>query len=201
MTQPLPKQNRQPLISDIIRKIYYRNPRLINLGSVLSRSTYYTRMMEDKFSGRKAGHSVRILSLKGSITAPVEFIMHSVGPWWRCITRHVFTQALEYQGRMVRYFLDSGNFKSGHAQGSKLEMICGWRDTCYHVSLKIKALQSHSIQNLSKVTGTEVDAIQTSPQRRQELKMVLPRYRKSSKKLARCMTPSSSFMEIITICA
>ena len=76
LTRPTPKKSQLLPISGTIPEISWISPRLISHGLALSRSTYYSRIMEDKSSGPLAGHSAPISSLKASITAPAEFTIH-----------------------------------------------------------------------------------------------------------------------------
>ena len=145
---------------------FQNNRRLTIHGLVFNKSTYSLRTMEVMSFGLLVGLLVVIQNRKVNTTVLVEFIIHSVEPSWRSITRHVYMQAFELQDLTLRYLEASGSSRLVLLLGSKLVTICGWLDTCSLVSLKMKESPYLIIPSQLKETGMEVDVIQIFQQRR-----------------------------------
>lgn len=172
---PSRQRNQQKLIFDIMLIKFSNNRRLTIHGSVFNKSTYSLRTMEGMSFGLLVGLLVVISNRKVNTTAPAEFIIHSVAPSWRSITRHVCMQVFELQDLTLRYLQASGSSKLVLRQASKLVTICGWLDTCSLAWLKMKEQPYLSIPSQLKETGMEVDVIRIFQLRRCEQQMVIKR--------------------------
>lgn len=131
--------------------------------------------MEAMSFGLLVGLLVVILNRKVNTTALVEFIIHSVAPLWRSITRHVSMQEFELQDLTLRYLQVSGSSKLALHPASKLVTIYGWQDTCSLALLKMKEPPYLFIPSQLKETGMEVDVIRTFQLRRCVQLMVIKR--------------------------